>query len=134
MTKKKHLTIILICVIAAIFIAAGCVISGDNPFLFIKKLFLMDYMTDIDTGAGLLTVALFGFLSSFHCIGMCGGAIMCLCTHEKPFRQSVMFHLGRAVTGTAGGAVLGFVGHFLYVNAYLKALVPLLCAVVMLIM
>lgn len=134
MTKKKCIKIIAICVLAAAFIAVGCVISGDNPARFVKKLFLMDYMTGLDTGAGLLTVALFGFLSSFHCIGMCGGTILCLCTHDKPGRQSMLFHLGRCLTCTAVGAVLGFVGHFLYINTYLKALVPLLCAVFMLVM
>lgn len=116
---------------AAALTAAGCLITGDGPLIFLKKLFLSEYAPGLETNAGLLTVAFFGFLTSFHCIGMCGGTVLSLSAGGAPWRQGLRFQAGRILTCTAVGAVLGAVGRFVSLNAYLKALVPLICAVVM---
>ena len=83
MTKAKQLTtlrnwlIVLIC--AAAGIALGCLMSGDNPVRIIIRLFTLDYIPPLETGAGLITVAVFGILTSFHCIGLCGGIVLSQC-------------------------------------------------------
>ena len=140
MTKAKQLTtlrnwlIVLIC--AAAGIALGCLMSGDNPVRFIIRLFTLDYIPTLETGAGLITVAVFGFLTSFHCIGMCGGIVLSQCAgkeHGGAAVQGLKYNLGRIISCTLVGFLAGLIGKAISLNGHLRGIVPLLLAIVMLV-
>ncbi|MCB0496618.1 MAG: sulfite exporter TauE/SafE family protein [Cyclobacteriaceae bacterium] len=51
---------------------------------------------------------LMGFLGSFHCIGMCGPIVLAL--PGKSVAYKVLYNLGRTITYTLMGIVVGMVG------------------------
>jgi sulfite exporter TauE/SafE len=128
--------VIAVAVIAAAVIL-GCLVSGDGPIRFIVRLFTLDYVPELEAGAGIASVALFGFLTSFHCIGMCGGVILSQCAGRERGGagwQGLKYNAGRVVSYTLAGLLAGALGSLISLNGHLKALVPLLCAAVMLVM
>ena len=66
----------------------------------------------------LLSAILFGFLGSFHCIGMCGPiAFMLPVDRKNPvkrFFQIASYHLGRLFTYSLIGLLFGFLGKGFY--------------------
>lgn len=67
-----------------------------------------DYFTSVISGVTL------GFLGSIHCVGMCGPLALSLpIRHLTAFQQTLaalMYNVGRIITYTFIGALLGFVG------------------------
>ncbi len=85
-------------------------------YYFIEQTGLLNLMNfekvaDSTMGFGMLFVI--GLMTSVHCIAMCGGINISQCLSEnKKFSKlsPVMYNLGRIVSYTAIGFVLGFVG------------------------
>jgi sulfite exporter TauE/SafE len=50
----------------------------------------------------------FGLLGSFHCVGMCGPIV--LAVPGKSLLSKLAYNIGRAITYTVMGAIIGFVG------------------------
>jgi len=50
----------------------------------------------------------FGLLGSFHCVGMCGPIV--LAVPGKSLLSKLSYNIGRAITYTVMGAIIGFVG------------------------
>ena len=98
---------------------------------FLNFLFSGAALPELGPEACLLQVALFGFFASFHCIGMCSGTVMSLAAGEQPWKRELLFHAGRILCCTVIGAVLGAIGRAVSLNVYLRALIPLLCAIMM---
>lgn len=132
--KRKLIIIFAIIAAAAALTAVGCAVTKDPASVFLRKIFLMEYVPELRTGASIFTVALYGFLTSFHCIAMCGGTVLCLSAEGNALRAGLRFHAGRILTCTVIGAVLGMTGQVLYLNSRLKAIIPLICAVFILVM
>lgn len=80
-----------------------------------------------------------GLLTSFHCIGMCGGIVMAytsrFCASVKGNKNISMPHisynLGRIISYTLTGAVLGGIGSFFAINKTFIALITLLAGLFM---
>jgi len=51
---------------------------------------------------------IFGLLGSFHCVGMCGPIV--LAVPGKSILAKLSYNVGRAITYTVMGAIIGFVG------------------------
>lgn len=51
---------------------------------------------------------LMGFLGSFHCVGMCGPIVLALPGHGTAYK--VLYNLGRTITYTLMGVLVGLVG------------------------
>jgi sulfite exporter TauE/SafE len=66
----------------------------------------------------LYTAFLFGLISSFHCIGMCGPIAMMLpvdrTNQAKKVSQIMTYHIGRLTAYASIGLVFGLVGRGLY--------------------
>lgn len=66
----------------------------------------------------LYTAFIFGLISSFHCIGMCGPIAMMLPVDRdnqaKKVTQIITYHLGRLTAYASIGLVFGLVGRGLY--------------------
>ncbi|WP_373522589.1 sulfite exporter TauE/SafE family protein [Aquiflexum sp.] len=58
------------------------------------------------------TAFLLGFLGSFHCLGMCGPIALAVSAKDNsPFlRNKIIYNLGRTLTYTMLGAVIGMIG------------------------
>jgi len=113
-------------------------------FEFIKNLFMLKYIPEInnDTGLGILFVL--GLLTSLHCLGMCGGIAISQ-TVKSPkeswtaskyrwIMPSFLYNGGRVIGYTAVGAVIGGIGRVIGFNGALKGLVPVVGGIFMIIM
>ena len=62
----------------------------------------------------LYTAVIFGLISSFHCIGMCGPIAMMLPVdrnnQSKRILQLITYHLGRVIAYSSLGLLFGFLG------------------------
>ena len=135
MAKEKWFTPALVCLILILAAAAGLLLSGDPPLVFIRKLFTLGYVPQLSPTVSLATVALFGFLTSFHCIGMCGGTVLALSEEKSTaLSKGLLFQAGRILICVVIGAVLGLLGSAISRNAYLDALLPLICGIVLVVM
>ena len=54
------------------------------------------------------SAVVFGFLGSFHCIGMCGPIVLAL--PAQSFIKKLLYHLGRMITYALMGLALGLIG------------------------
>ena len=50
----------------------------------------------------------FGLLGSFHCVGMCGPIV--LAVPGTSLLSKLSYNIGRAITYSSMGAIIGFVG------------------------
>lgn len=98
----------------------------------------------LETGVGLGIVLVFGLLTSIHCVGMCGGLMLTQCVdagtaNEKPkaktvFAPPLFYNLGRIISYTAIGAIIGGVGQVLSFSGFLKGLIPIIGGVFMIVL
>lgn len=60
----------------------------------------------------ILTAFLLGFLGSFHCLGMCGPIALAVSAKDNSrfLRNKIIYNLGRTVTYSILGALIGLVG------------------------
>jgi len=74
----------------------------------------------------LYTAFIFGLISSFHCIGMCGPIAMMLPVDShnpaKKVTQILTYHLGRLLAYATIGLVFGLVGRGLYMAGFQQKL------------
>ncbi|MDD5627123.1 MAG: sulfite exporter TauE/SafE family protein [Patescibacteria group bacterium] len=86
-------------------------------------------------------IFLIGFLASFHCIGMCGGLVVAYTTHQIAKSENrrlssshLQYNLGRLISYTAIGAILGGFGSFFGINPTFTGIMTLSAAGFMIIM
>ncbi|MBU1166935.1 sulfite exporter TauE/SafE family protein [Patescibacteria group bacterium] len=83
-----------------------------------------------------------GVLASFHCIGMCGGLIVTYTATAKKSQESkvsfskphLQYNLGRVISYTVIGGILGGVGSFFGINPTFTGVVIIIAAVFMVLM
>jgi uncharacterized protein len=67
----------------------------------------------------LYTALIFGFISSLHCMGMCGPIAMMLPVSRtdktKRFFQTILYHAGRLTAYALLGLIFGFLGKGLFI-------------------
>lgn len=78
-------------------------------------------MVTISEGIGFGLALAMGFLTSFHCVGMCGGFVVSYTTaHAKPKRHSFGLHTwyaaGKLVSYGAMGAAFGLLGQSIAIS------------------
>lgn len=111
---------------------------------FFRDLYNVKYRPQLVAGVGLGIVFVYGFFTSFHCIGMCGGIILsqtAVKPHEndtgseiKAWVPSLLYNLGRIVMCAVVGGLAGGLGQMISFTGLWKALVPLISGIVMLLM
>ena len=88
-------------------------------------------------GMGYITICLIGVLTSVHCIAMCGGINLAQSIrreNREAVRPNILYNLGRVVSYTVIGAVLGGIGSVFTISLKAKATVGMIAGVVMLMM
>ncbi len=84
-----------------------------------------------DGPATIATAAVFGLVSSAHCLGMCGGIAAAQgAKHEHKHKSVLMYCGGRLLSYTVVGFIVGLTGSLLGMNQYLKALIPLISGLI----
>lgn len=108
---------------------------------FFQDLFQLKYLPNLKTGAGFGLIFIFGILTSFHCIAMCGGiAISQAVKNVKEtklrnvFLPSLAYNLGRIVSYTIIGGIVGGIGHLINLPGILKGIIPIIGGIFMIIM
>lgn len=114
---------------------------------FFKNLFLLKYLPNLGTNASYGLLFIFGVLTSFHCIGMCGGIAISQCVKKDEIEDeslsnkphgwlvpSLIYNLGRVISYTIVGGIVGGLGHIISFSGMLKGVVPIIGGLFMIIM
>jgi uncharacterized protein len=126
------------------WIAAGIFVLIFAAGYFLIETFggfqIMQSLNDKNIGLGLIFVI--GLLASFHCVGMCGGFIMAYSTNAiknselriKNHRLHVQYNLGRLISYTVIGGILGGFESFFGINPNFSGTLLLIASVFMVLM
>ncbi|MBD3156074.1 MAG: hypothetical protein GF368_05485 [Candidatus Aenigmarchaeota archaeon] len=99
-------------------------------------------LPEIGPNSGLLVVFITGLLTSFHCIGMCGGLIVTYSTNQKSIdsnkKNKIISHLeynsAKLVSYTIMGAIVGLIGSFLNPSGAFRGFMAVIAGGFMIIM
>lgn len=73
-----------------------------------------------------------GVLTSIHCISMCGAINLVASTADtKNFKKPLLYNLGRLISYTLIGGLVGLLGMALTLNTYLQGMIIIIAAVLM---
>ena len=97
------------------------------------------YIPKIDSTISLMALFVTGLFTSVHCIAMCGGINLSQSvgtngTGKVSLRNPLLYNLGRVISYTVIGGVVGGIGSVLFLSEALKAILLALAAVGMLLM
>jgi sulfite exporter TauE/SafE/plastocyanin domain-containing protein/copper chaperone CopZ len=115
-----------------VLIAAAIIFLGNYAFGF-------DMEATLD-GASYFVLFLVGLLTSIHCVGMCGGIMLSQSiaqeskTKFQAIFPSLKYNLGRIVSYTIVGGLVGALGSVLSISPITNALLQIFAAVFMIIM
>lgn len=134
--------IITIAAVLAVMIPSSLYVQLDN---FFKNLFMLKYLPNLGNKASFAVLFVLGLLSSFHCIGMCGGIAISQCVKReesnmkkdmgyKTFRPSLLYNSGRIVSYTLMGAVVGEFGQIISLSGIFAGIIPIIGGIFMVIM
>lgn len=114
---------------------------------FLRDLFMLKYIPTLGTDVSYSIIFLFGILTSFHCLAMCGGiAISQAVGKTEPnakdikiksrewFLPSVRYNFGRVISYTVVGAAVGGLGHVVKLTGIFKGVIPIIGGIFMIIM
>ena len=130
-------------------VASRFIIGGALLVLFLAgymllnksgALTLLERLSERNLSYGLIVAI--GLLSSFHCVGMCGGLVLTYTARQgaqesKPGSCSLphlQYNAGRVISYTATGAILGSFGSFFAISPAFTGTVTLLAAAFMVLM
>jgi sulfite exporter TauE/SafE len=110
----------------------------------VRDFFMLKYLPKLESDKGIVILFMFGLLTSFHCIGMCGGIAISQ-TVRRPvledgnhggswFVPSTLYNLGRVISYTVMGGIVGGIGQAIGFNGSLKGIVPIIGGIFMVIM
>ena len=93
----------------------------------------------VRAGMGLGALFTLGLLTSLHCVGMCGGinlsqSALTAQRGGKVTRANVLYNLGRVLSYTATGAIVGALGTAFRFSTAAQAAIQLIAAAAMLVM
>lgn len=113
-------------------------------FELLKDLFLLKYLPKLGNDVGFGLLFLFGVLTSFHCVGMCGGIAISQTVggtekdvpipFSRLFVPSALYNSGRVVAYTLVGGIVGGLGQVIGFTGIWKSFVPVLGGVFMIVM
>lgn len=115
-------------------------------YLIAKRLGLLDILASFPVakeGMGYGMIFLIGILTSVHCLAMCGGICLSQCVPKKKAEErnrfsamtpSLLYNLGRVISYTVIGGIVGAVGSVFSFSSMLKGIVQIIAGVFMVIM
>ncbi len=124
----------LLAVIAIIILGTYILISRFGG------LDIFNQFPEAEVGMGYAALFLIGLMTSVHCVGMCGGICLSQCVGVKGeskaerIRPSFLYNLGRVISYTIIGAIVGAIGSVISFNGIMRGAVALFAGVFMVIM
>jgi len=114
---------------------------------FFKDLFMLKYLPDLGMNASYGLLFVIGLLTSFHCLGMCGGVVISQAIgkngnendskgakRQAAFIPSIKYNTGRVIAYTFVGGVVGGLGQVVSFPGVWKGIIPILGGLFMVIM
>ncbi|MFV0518204.1 MAG: sulfite exporter TauE/SafE family protein [Aminipila sp.] len=101
---------------------------------------LFNYFPEAKIGMSYAVIFIIGILTSVHCIGMCGGICLSQCVGAKGqkklerMRPSFLYNLGRIISYTLVGGIVGAIGSVVSFNGVMRGAVALFAGIFMIIM
>lgn len=99
---------------------------------FFQNILLLKYLPELDTNASYGMVFIFGVLSSFHCIAMCGGFTISQVVvgseeqKKKKLGGYLIYNASRIISYTFIGGIVGGIGSIVGFTGILKGVVPII--------
>jgi len=99
----------------------------------------LGFIPTIDSTVSLAALFVTGLLTSVHCIAMCGGinlsqSVSSSAGAKSSLRNPLLYNLGRVISYTLVGALVGGLGSVLFFSETVKAVLLILAAIGMLLM
>jgi sulfite exporter TauE/SafE len=133
---KNQNKIFIIILLIFLFILAYLIISKSGSLEILSKLNEQNLSYPL--------ILLIGFLASFHCIGMCGGLVVTYTTGsykdsdnkncKRNYLPHWQYNLGRLISYTLIGAILGGFGSFFGINPTFTGIITLAASIFMVLM
>lgn len=115
-------------------------------FLFLRKFGILDIFNAFptaneNTSYGMLFII--GLFTSLHCVSMCGGINLSQCLNNNvaneegklsTVRPAILYNLGRVISYTVFGAIVGGIGSVISFTGWMQSLVQLIAGGFMVIM
>ncbi len=120
---------------------AGSILFLLGLFWIIKYSFSFNFPT-ITPGMGLAIIFTIGLLTSFHCVGMCGGFVLSYTTKEamnkeqskkSKFLSHLKYGSGKTITYVILGALFGLLGSFVAFTPKFKGIAALIAGLFLII-
>lgn len=115
----------------------GLIIIIAALYFLITRLKLSDSLPLAEAGMGYGMLLLIGLLTSVHCIAMCGGINLTQCIPQSggsPLRASALYNIGRVISYTVVGFIVGALGSVITLGGVLKGAVQIIAGMFMVIM
>ena len=106
----------------------------SHIFTFFSKLINLEYLPDLGNKVSLGLIFLFGLLTSFHCIAMCGGLVITNSINKKGISPNIIYNCGRIASYSIIGGIAGGIGKVVSPNGLWKGIIPLLGGIFMILL
>ena len=111
-------------------------------YVILKRLGLLNltnYFPQIQNNMGYGMIFVIGLLTSLHCVAMCGGINLAQSVSSSKYRESVvvpnlLYNLGRVVSYTVIGGIVGALGSVITLGGGFKGAVAIFAGIFMMIM
>lgn len=121
---------------------AGILIIIFAAFMLIQNSGLLTFFNKFplaESGMGYGMLFLIGIITSVHCLAMCGGINLSQClphtdTLRPSLRPSLLYNLGRVISYTAVGIIVGALGSVISFSGAMRGVVQLAAGVFMFVM
>ncbi len=101
---------------------------------FFTKLVNLEYLPNLGDRVSLGLMFVFGLLTSFHCIGMCGGLVLSGSIDTKGVLPGITYNSGRVISYSIAGGIAGGIGHAVSPPGIWKGIIPLLGGIFMILL
>jgi len=122
---------------------AGIAVIIFALYMIIKNTVGFNFIPQVDQSMGYGILFFIGLLTSLHCVAMCGGINLSVCTkytattNDSKFgklKPSVLYNMGRVISYTVIGGIVGAIGSVVSFSGTAKGIVAIASGVFMVIM
>lgn len=128
MNTKNLQEFLVVTLTICLFIFSLNKILGVNIFNLIPSI-------DDSVTYGMLFIL--GLLTSIHCVSMCGGINLLASINTKQkgdFKRPVLYNVGRIISYTLLGGVVGLLGRVLNINTKISSVIIIIASIIMMLM
>ncbi len=122
---------------------AGIAVIVLALYVIIKNTIGFNFVPEVNQSMGYGILFFIGLLTSLHCVAMCGGINLSVCVRYKAsdgdskldrLKPSLLYNLGRVISYTIIGGIVGGIGSVVSFSGAAKGLVAILSGIFMVIM